>query len=135
MSFFDDIKTLNFNDEIKVNGNLIPTKSKVYKIVHHNTAFDTIHCSVELIQEKRNMVVKYLLNELTQWKMNILNTPGVVGAEFTDCVTVNVVNQSTEIYGEATTMLKSLNGLLIDPNLSSIEIVQSPDIAWHKGEY
>lgn len=134
-SALEDYKMGQFdmNEPVKINSDRIPVKSKIYKCVCHITSSEfSTNSSVDVIRERKSMVAKQLLQELTQWKAQILSLPDVRSAKFED--RVNITVSSTEIRGEALTVFKSFNDLMIDPRLEYIEIAHAPDIAWHKGE-
>lgn len=127
------IRPSALNEPVQIIRDRIPVKSKIYKCVCHITSSEfSTNSSVDIIRERKSMVAKQLLQELTHWKSQILSLPDVRSAEFEDRVSVTV--SSTEIRGEALTLFKSFNGLMIDPHLEYLEIAHAPDIAWHRGE-
>ena len=130
MSLDKDIKSSN--DNVPITIDKIPTKSEIYRCVIHQTAIDIYaNKNVDVVREKKGMLIRYLLRELTKWKTEILSLPDVHGVVFEDRISVN---GSTELRGEAMAVIKSLNGLDINPQLDYVEIAHAPDIVWHKGE-
>ena len=110
----------------------IPIKSEIYKCVIHITSSDfLVNSSIDIIRERKSMLAKQVLQELSHWKAQILSLPDVKSAEFEDRVSITV--SSTEIRGEALTLFKSFNGLMVDPRLEYLEIAHAPNIAWHGG--
>lgn len=120
-------------EPVKISSDRIPTKSDWYKCVGHITASDfSANNSVDVLRERKSLVAKQLLQELAHWKSQILSLPDITSAEFVD--KISVVVGSTEIRGEAMTVISVINGLAIDPHLGYINIAHAPDIAWHKGD-
>lgn len=110
----------------------IPVKSEIYKCVIHLSPSDfSVNSNIDIIRERKSMLAKQLSQELTYWKAQILSLPDVRSAEFEDRISITVSH--TEIRGEALTLFKSFNGLMVDPRLEYLEIAHAPNIAWHKG--
>lgn len=126
------IRPSAMNEPVRIERDRIPTKSELYKCVGHITSMDfSAHNSVDVLRERKSLVAKQLLQELAHWKAQILSLPDIRDAEFVD--KISVVSGSTEIRGEAMVVIKTINGLVIDPHLEYIEIAHAPNIAWHGG--
>ena len=125
---------LALNEPVEVKRHRIPIKSDTFKCVYHITSSDfSTNSSIDILRERKTVVAEQVLNEIAHWKSKILSLPDIESAEFEDRVSVTV--GSTEIRGEAFTLFRSFNGLMIDPRLEYVEIAHAPDdIAWHKGE-
>ena len=125
------IRPSALNEPVQASRDQIPVKSEIYKCVCHITSSDfSTNSSIDVIRERKSMVAKQLLQELTHWKAQILSLPDVRSADFEDRVSVTV--SSTEIRGEALTLFKSFNGLMIDParrEMGNIITSPAPSIA------
>lgn len=127
--------SLRADEPVVINKDRVPVKSDIFKCVFHITASDlSVNSSIDVIGERKSLVSNQLLQELAHWKSKIISYLKADSVEFVDKIAISV--SSTEIRGEAMTVIKSIGGLAIDPALEYVEIAHAPNfnLAWHKGE-